>query len=273
MTRILIVVGVLASFTGGGLYAYYKDAINIQTETIAERQARLEPHIEIYLPDSPGRRPGIVFFHGCGGMGPAELRAREAISRGYVAFMVDSLTPRGLDWQRVCAGRVLHGHERAGDVQVALSIARQHPRVDPDSLFLVGYSHGGWSVLEALRVNREPATGLVADAQDFLQGVQAVVTWYPYCHYPAQFTDGWDVELPVLMLLAELDEVAKPQPCQSVVNLQYSRNKPVSQITYPGVSHGFDELDDWVLHYDAAQHKNAIEAQYNYIRATLNGHP
>ena len=75
-------------------------------------------------------------------------------SAGWAAIAVDSHGPRDFVdsdiWRLICAGQLLMGSERAGDVLVSIYDARRLPFVDPDRLALVGASHGGWAIMELL---------------------------------------------------------------------------------------------------------------------------
>ena len=50
----------------------------------------------LYRPDGPGPFPAVVALHGCGGIGPHLHRWAQTLQQwGYVALLVDSLSPRG----------------------------------------------------------------------------------------------------------------------------------------------------------------------------------
>ncbi len=264
---IAVSLALLIALGLGGTWAYYRDAIAIQDRSFAELRELLEPHYTWYLPGTPEPAPAMVFIHGCGGLHEPTLRqARSAAELGYVALVLDSHTPRGIDWQKNCDGRVLWGQERAADVFVALASAREHPAVDPDQLFLVGYSHGSWTALEALALGDQLSPGLLDSPGRHWDGVQGIVAWYPYCGGGASFTVPWEHPVPVLMLLAEEDEITAPEPCAESAATQAARGLPVRQLTYPGVSHGFDRDADWVQLYDPEIARQAIAEQFEFAR-------
>jgi dienelactone hydrolase len=245
---------------------YFQGAVFAEPLSFEETRAALLPHIQVITPDSNTPRPAVLLFHGCGG--PREYgipRAQQLAEQGYVAILVDSYTGREVDWQLSCAGRVLPGYQRAADVLVALDFARTHAAVDPDQLFIMGYSHGGWTILEALANGDTLPPGLTDSPGKHLQGLQGLIAWYPYCGFAARYTGGWDSELPVLMLLAAEDHTTAPQPCIEIAKREASREKAVSWNIYPGVDHGFDLQEDWVRVYDPDIHQQALQAQYEFL--------
>ncbi len=267
-------LGLLVALTTAGTWWYYKDAIHVQQRSFSELRALLEPHIDFYLPDREGPAPAVVFIHGCGGLSKAtEPRARAAQALGYVAVVQDSLTPRGLDWGAVCDGRVLQGAERVADLLVTLEVTREHPAVDPGNIVVVAYSHGAWTALEALSLGESLPASLSDSPGNHLYGVQGLVAWYPYCGWGVGFEEGWEPDIPILMLLAEKDTTTRPQPCGEIASLQASRGHRVRAITYPGVSHGFDRNEDWVNFYDPVMARRALSEQTSFLKQYLGSHP
>lgn len=266
--HILVSMAMLLPALAGGTYWYYRDAIDIQQRSFAELRGLLEPQLTIYLPDSAHPAPALLFFHGCGGLTEATLgQARDASERGYVAIVVDSHSPRQIDWRKNCDGRVLWGQERAADVLVTMAIARDHPAVDRDQLFLVGYSHGAWTVLEALALGDELPPGLSDQPDQLWEGMRGAVAWYPYCGMAASFPANPFPAVPVLMLLAEKDEITAPEPCADGATTLSGRGLPVRHTVYPGVSHGFDRNEAWVKRYDPLIAEQAFAAQFAFLNS------
>ncbi|MFD7130900.1 alpha/beta fold hydrolase [Streptomyces sp. NPDC059894] len=99
-------------------------------------------HVDLYLPETEGRRPAVVFVHG--GPVPAEAvptprdwpalvgYARYAAGQGVVGATLDH---RLHD--------VAHYERAAADVAAAVELVRAHPRVDPDRVALWFFSGGG----------------------------------------------------------------------------------------------------------------------------------
>ena len=260
----------LAGLTGALLIAtlwYFRGVVFPDEYSFEEVQQLLTPHITVLTPqDSSKQHPAVLFFHGCGG--PLDYtipRAAQVLQQGYAAVIVDSYTGRGVDWELSCTGRELPGFQRAADVLAALEIARKHPSIDSQQLFLVGYSLGGWTILEALASGDELPDGLLDSPGHHLAGVRGLVAWYPYCGLATRYRQGWDSDIPVLMLLAGEDRTTPPQPCVEVASAQSAIGKSIAWKVYPGVDHGFDLQEDWVRVYDAAIHTKAMNRQTEFL--------
>lgn len=246
---------------------YFQDALFAPAQSFAATRAVLLPHLQMLLPEAGEPHPAVLLFHGCGGPKVEDLeRAGQLTRQGYVAILVDSYSGRNIDIERSCAGRILPGNQRAADVLVALDFARQQAAVDPDRLFIMGYSHGAWSILEALAAGDRLPPKLSDSPGAQLAGLRGVIAWYPYCGIGTDYAAGWHSEVPVLMLLAEQDQTTDPLPCIAVAQAQQAQGEPVSWLLYPGVDHGFDRPSDWVRLYDPAIAQQALQAQNTFLR-------
>lgn len=264
MTVLFVVVLLLV----GVGYTRFYEALHITPLNFAAARDQVVPHIEVVWPRGDGPHPAVLMFHGCGGVKPALLtRAGEFAELGYAAVVIDSFKGRNIDWQRVCDGEILFGDQRAVDVLVGLDFVRRDARFDPGHLFLAGYSHGGWTVLESVFYNGELPRGLLNAPDASLDGVRGVVAWYPYCGLVARFRDGWQAELPVLMLLAGKDQITPAQPCVDVARGMAKAGRPVDWRVFEDAAHGFDTTHDWVRGYDAEIHARARAIQEEFLDA------
>ncbi|MEH6551927.1 MAG: dienelactone hydrolase family protein [Pseudomonadales bacterium] len=269
--RIGLLLGLLIVTTLGTGYAWYAGAINIESRSFAQNQALVVPHIKVILPTADKARPAVLLFHGCGGVKPSLLKRAQALSeQGYVAVIVDSYTGRHIEWQKTCAGREFFGSQRAADVLVALDYARAHPAIDPEQLFLIGYSHGGWTILESLAYGDDLPRGLTDNPSNGFKGVQGLVAWYPYCGIGAGYTSGWEKDIPVLVLLAAEDEITDPEPCIDMAQQQAASGGAIDWHVYANVSHAFDTGEDWVKLYDAESHQQALAAQLEFLKTHVD---
>jgi dienelactone hydrolase len=143
--------------------------------------SRLEPHMTILKPVGSGPFPVVVQMHGCGGISPLQARYAEAARRAGVAVIVlDSLAPRGISRLEaqvtVCSGARLRGAERAVDFLAMLGWLEAQDWIDPTRIGAAGWSHGGWSIMEAL-AGVPPEAAAMAPR---LARLKTVVLFYPY---------------------------------------------------------------------------------------------
>ena len=118
-------------------------------------------------------------------------------------------------------GKTMLPGERTHEFFEAIQIMRKHPRIKADQLSVVGYSHGGSVVLDALSLaaNNMPPPGGSRLPENPLEGVNSAVVYYPNCRPGCYFEDLRSIpDIPVLMLLAEHDKFVSPTLCQEVVD-------------------------------------------------------
>lgn len=227
-----------------GLYPYHTAVLPV-ADDLQHAQVQLAPHLSLFTPtDQAGPFPTVIAFHGCSGQNPgyvADLQ-RWLLPAGYAVVFVDSLGARAVsDWQAVCAGKQLWGNERALDVYAALELVAALPQVDPQRIAVMGFSHGGWAILDALAYGGEAGHGYHAPGPAPLKRVRAAVTYYPYCGMPARLREASHVPqaVPILMLLAGKDSVTNHQQClDSLAALEPAQ---VELVQYPQADHVFDQ--------------------------------
>jgi dienelactone hydrolase len=156
---------------------------------MSARVELLAPHFTAVRPIGAGPLPLMVMLHGCGGRQPFLQGYAEALrSAGVASLMVDSHTPRGIGRVgaslTVCTGARLQGRERAGDLYAAFAWARTQHWIDAGRLFAAGWSHGGWTILDALALRSgaemRRATGLADLPDEPLAGLAGAFLAYPY---------------------------------------------------------------------------------------------
>lgn len=188
------------------------------------------------LPDEGmERRPVVIAFHGCAGLGGADqqirLGARERdwaerlTEAGHPVLFPDSFGSRALP---PACGIADHPAPpatiRRADALATAQWAAAQPWAPAGGVFLLGWSHGASTVLAA------------SDAQ--LQGhIRGAIVFYPGCG-PLTFPHGQPVpEMPVLMLLGSADDWTPPSSC-----LRLATRFPglVDATLFAGAHHGFD---------------------------------
>jgi dienelactone hydrolase len=164
-------------------------------------------------------------LHGCGGLGRRDRTWAERLREwGYLTLRVNSFAARGL--KRVCGGGILGADARVPDALAALAHLRTLPEVDPRRIALMGWSHGAMATLLTLgTAPDEPAMGF-----------RAAVAYYPGCRR----VRSWRTRTPVLMLLGSADEWSAAVPCQDLAARHRQAGLDVTEVTYPGAHHGFD---------------------------------
>jgi hypothetical protein len=172
-----------------GLAIYFGATPSRSSKT--DLRYRLRPRYTWYAGDRPelnSRLPGILLVPGCLATQPFHLDwAGLLADAGFNVLLLDSFTPRGIEsltrLDGVCEGNELWGFQRAAYVLVAWQDLRQHPRTDPAALYLLGWSHGGWAVLDAVALagNGVPPPHLDAFPDNPLQCLRGVFALHPYC--------------------------------------------------------------------------------------------
>ncbi|UOM33942.1 dienelactone hydrolase family protein [Acuticoccus sp. I52.16.1] len=243
----LLLVSALAVHTLGRLQGWFTERVSP-----AALSALLKPSYVVTKPEGPGPFPTALLYHGCDGAKDNMHRwAKALVEDGWAAVVVDSNGPRHYTdfatWRLVCAGQLLPGSERAGDILVSIADAVALPFVDPERLALIGMSHGGWSIMElmTLDLTRERPTNLrrlPEPGPALLEGVRASVLVYPWCGLAntARFWD-WLNDSPVLFVLATADIVAPMYECEMVARNLEEEGHAVESIVFQGATHGFDQ--------------------------------
>ncbi|WP_421784429.1 dienelactone hydrolase family protein [Hyphobacterium sp.] len=242
----------LAAAVFVGLRLYRRGFLQpVGRASLDERIDVLRTHTRIHVPDGDGPFPAVILLHGCGGIRPnMEVYARLAAGMGVMAFVPDSLGPRGISYEEavetVCTGARLRAHERTGDLHAVLELMRRDPRVDTRRLALAGWSHGSWTALEALALDRagERPASLDSVPPRGLDGVRAVFAMYPYNSFPARSRRlPWPPDIPVEGVLVHEDTICDDADSVEVFKRQIAWGNDVRWRYVANATHGFDEPD------------------------------
>ncbi len=236
-------------------------------ETLDARAERLLAHCQIIKPEGDGPFPTAFLFHGCGDPdGPQPGYAKAAAAKGIASIVVDSFRPRGISLTEarvlVCSGLRLWGRERAGDLISLMHWARSQDWVKADCLAAAGWSHGGWTVMDALALGAEVAE--FADLKDVpadpLAGLSTAFLVYPWCGLGAQtLRKGWQKSIPTFLMLGEDDTLSGTRYPLKAADKIRRNGSHIETHVYPGATHSFDEETSVnpTFRYNAAQTADA----------------
>ena len=247
------------------------------------------PKLALYKPEGHGPFPAIVLLHQCGGLRSSSGAwqnmsvlgwAKEAVSRGYVAMVLDSLGPRGAD--SVCYG-VKGGVNFPRGVRDAFQ-AQQHlqklPFVDSRRIAFVGFS---WGAMVGVMATSKTWAQALSDGGRF----RSVVAFYPACFEvrPASGVPyaviNQDIDTPLLVLMGALDTETPPDDCTSRLEAVRKMNAPVDWTVYPEATHCWDcqnlnglRKTDFrgtavEYKYNSDVMKQSVERTFSFLRKTL----
>lgn len=244
----------LAALLLGGNTARNAARLHPVTDTPAERLAELQPAWQLMTPTTPGPWPAMILMSGCDGVHDNMQRwASEAVKQGRAALIVDSHGPRKLDqlqsWRAVCAGQIMTGAERAGDIAVAMTALAAMPNIQADNIAILGASHGGWTTMEFLELlqGTAPPPGLTewpSSPETLAARIGPIVLLYPYCGIMNGAGDGhWPSQARGLMILGERDRIVDSDKCRLMADRLRANGVSLEVVTLKGADHGFDQSE------------------------------
>jgi dienelactone hydrolase len=210
---------------------------SVRLAAAPERQA---PPIamRVVRPDGAGPFPAVVWMHSCAGLvrGARHVAdwTRRLLKMGYVVATPDSFSERGYPGGVCGNGALVTAETRAGDAYAALRTLEARTDVVADRIGLMGFSHGGWTVLAAMD------EGVLARVSDGARHrFAAAVAFYPECA-AGSWARAYRAVAPLLILSGELDDWTPAEPCQRLADVARAQGQPVSIVVYPGAYHSFD---------------------------------
>jgi len=217
----------------------------------------------LQTPEGPGPFDTIMLIPGCDGLdryGWAQMQtwASWLMQLNYAVLTIDSFTPRGVT--NACGnGEIVQGQLHAADAYTAAAYISHLPQLQGGKIGVMGFSHGGWGVLEAASSQSPDIVELRARLASEHIGVAALVAFYPACfrHIQASF------RVPLLILIGERDDWTPARACQQLVAYPRQGGTELRLKVYPNAFHVFDVgraprmFRGHELRYDAAATANA----------------
>lgn len=186
---------------------------------------------ELFLPRGQGPFAAVIVIHGCGGVRSNSWAWAGDLARaGYAALVVDHFGPRGIN--RICereGGRIVEQRERRVDTFSGLHYLAGRAEIDKNRIGLLGFSHGGMTVLNSLLPGMQDPPDL---------RFKAGIAIYPECSGYI----GLSFTAPVLILAGEKDDWTPASVCQQLVTRLPAGSRPARIETYPNAHHAFDEV-------------------------------
>ncbi len=199
----------------------------------------------LHKPEGNGPFPALILHHQCYGLASLNWvnrsfvqAAREAVARGYVVLILDSLKPRGVE--SVCAGSKggVNFSQGIGDVVRAARHLRQFDFIDAKRIAHVGYS---WGAMVGLL-----AASKSASAGHGENPVAAYIAIYPGCYTIRTLAgDGYeivrpDIARPTFVLMGGEDTETPASDCLPRLENAKAKGAPFEWHLFPNATHCWD---------------------------------
>ena len=131
------------------------------TEVTMEREG-MKIFGELYLPETDGPCPLVILSHGFGGNHTHMQAYAKAFARNGIAAYAFDFTGGGYGSKSDGTMKEMSVLTEAADLCTVLDWMKQYPEIDPDAVFLLGASQGGFVSSYVAGIRPEDVAGLIA---------------------------------------------------------------------------------------------------------------
>ncbi|MBV5331150.1 dienelactone hydrolase family protein, partial [bacterium] len=215
--------------------------------------------------------PAVVFSHGSEGVSSLyfDVWAKALNTAGYAVFVVDSFKPRNED--RVTGPiKQLTWKTTANlaDALNALKLVATHPQIDANRIYHMGWSRGGQVVLDAAWPTYQQH--IVPNNVKWAGSIAI----YPGCNMRYRVDEHGKLPAPLLLMLAEKDEMTLPKPCIELADEYAAAGNPVTYKVYAGATHVFDRLNQpWRKYQEGNYNACSMDVRMPYGAADHKWRP
>lgn len=198
---------------------------------------------KVFKPQGDGPFPAVVLIHTSGGLknGHVKRDAQKLVEKGYVALVLDSMGPRGVNVITEST-RALYPPAGVKDAYIALDFLKSQSYVDKNRIYEAGYSWGGF-------VATLLGSPLLAQAAGATDRFKASVSFYSTCVVNKSNLVLADTDKPVLMLIAGDDRENPHGTCLQDLDAYRAKGMPIESFVYEKASHGWDKMGESQLGY------------------------
>lgn len=198
---------------------------------------------KVLKPQGDGPFPAVVLIHTSGGLknGHVKRDAQKLVEKGYVALVLDSMGPRGVNVITEST-RALYPPAGVKDAYIALDFLKSQSYVDKNRIYEAGYSWGGF-------VATLLGSPLLAQAAGATDRFKASVSFYSTCVVNKSNLVLADTDKPVLMLIAGDDRENPHGTCLQDLDAYRAKGMPIESFVYEKASHGWDKMGESQLGY------------------------
>ena len=236
----------------GFVFLFIASSVHGREEPVAYSQV-VAPFSELKMPRGAGPHPLAILLPGCMSWHPHHSVWKKRLrKKGFAVLHVDSFAVRRIRDRRkmlneVCAGTLMQGSERAGDLMAILPSIWSRSDIDETKTILMGWSHGGWSASDFLSMvasgDRPP--NLTANVSLKEDNFKAAFLFYPYCGAGSiSAKKGFPNSTEAIIFHGLKDRITSASECEAKADNLSRSGGGVEFVGLDGAAHWFDNHTD-----------------------------